>query len=185
MFGPLFSCFLFLRLHPSIHFVPFISLAFEHLFLCYNLANYIIFFLCSCSSLSVLFAHSLAHLRAVSVSLVSLCHLRASFSAHIPDIDYFNDSIYMYSDDAITPYTPFILHIYIILYTSFFPFSSHFHQFHRFSCAHSSLLLLRMSSIFTTLLIFFRFFSSCSFKPKFCGFLRGIEKNINTQIYYR
>ena len=40
MFGPLFSC-----IFPSIHFVPFISFAFEHLFLCYNLANYIIFFL--------------------------------------------------------------------------------------------------------------------------------------------
>lgn len=71
--------------------------------------------------------HSLSRCFSVSLALVSLNHLRASFSAHIPDIDYFNDSIYMYSNDAITPYTIYMLHLYTYQthpFPFFLPFSS-------------------------------------------------------------
>lgn len=67
--------------HPFSSF-PFIRFAFEHLFLCYNLANYIMFFFsrsfklfCSLHSLFPIYPPLTCHI---------LCH------THIPNIDYFN-----------------------------------------------------------------------------------------------
>lgn len=107
--------------------------------------------------------HSLIHSLSLSLSLVSLCHLRASFSAHIPDIDYFNDSIYMYSDDdAITPYTIHITHSYIMLYILFpffLPFSSISSFFLRsfFSTSTSNVFHFYHFAHFLSFLFFFLF----------------------------
>lgn len=177
MFGPLFSCFLYLRLHPSIHFVPFISLAFEHLFLCYNLANYIIFFFCVRARRGLYYSHSFALCRSFR-STTYVPHFLHTFQI----LTTLTIQYYMYRD-AIIPYTPlYYTHLHSI--HPFFPFPSHFHQFHRSSCAHSSTSTCNVFYIFTIMFVFLLFLSFCFFlfsNQNFVAFCAGDRKK---QIYY-